>query len=336
MALSVEEPQPELSTSSSRTAARSGCALPPARRPSDAVLAFFDAPVARSLYLRFHGIRPSTARSPRRCSTPTGSRRGALAGWLGERVVALANYVRLRDPGTAEVAFAVADDEQGRGVGTRLLEQLAARAARGGIERFVAEVLAENRAMLGVFADAGFDVVARARAAARSRCGFPIAPTEAYRARVDERDHVAVAASLRPFFAPRDASPSIGASRRRGSIGGELFRNILDADFDGAAYPVNRGGEPVAGVRGYRSIAEIPDDRRPRRHLRARRRACSTRPRRRCEAASRALCVISAGFAETGAEGRERQEQLLALVRAHGARLIGPNCLGIAVRRSRR
>ena len=45
----------------------------------------------------------------------------------------------------------------------------------------------------------------------------------------------------------------------------------------------------------------------------------------------RALCVISAGFAETGAEGRARQEELLALVRAHGARLVGPNCLGIAV-----
>ena len=44
----------------------------------------------------------------------------------------------------------------------------------------------------------------------------------------------------------------------------------------------------------------------------------------------RALCVISSGFAETGAEGRERQEQLLALVRSHGARLLGPNCLGIA------
>jgi acyl-CoA synthetase (NDP forming) len=45
-----------------------------------------------------------------------------------------------------------------------------------------------------------------------------------------------------------------------GSIGGELFRNVLEADFDGAAYPVNRGGEPVAGVRGYGSISEIPDD----------------------------------------------------------------------------
>ena len=49
----------------------------------------------------------------------------------------------------------------------------------------------------------------------------------------------------------------VGASRRRGSIGGELFRNILAADFEGAAYPVNLKAEPVAGVRAYRSIGEI-------------------------------------------------------------------------------
>ena len=45
----------------------------------------------------------------------------------------------------------------------------------------------------------------------------------------------------------------------------------------------------------------------------------------------RALCVISAGFAETGREGAARQQELLGLVRAHGGRLIGPNCLGVAV-----
>ena len=44
----------------------------------------------------------------------------------------------------------------------------------------------------------------------------------------------------------------------------------------------------------------------------------------------RAVCVISAGFAEVGSEGEERQRDLLALVRAHGARLLGPNCLGIS------
>jgi acetyl coenzyme A synthetase (ADP forming)-like protein len=121
----------------------------------------------------------------------------------------------------------------------------------------------------------------------------------------------------------------IGASRRRGSLGGELFRNILEGDFAGAAYPVNRDGEPVAGVRAYRSIAEIPETIDV---------AVVSLPgaavleaaEQALRAGTRALVVISAGFAEIGSEGVERQEQLLALVRSHGARLIGPNCLGIA------
>ena len=50
----------------------------------------------------------------------------------------------------------------------------------------------------------------------------------------------------------------IGASARRGTIGGELFRNVIAADFTGAAYPVNPKGDPVGGVPGYRSVEEIP------------------------------------------------------------------------------
>src|SRR5207244_3352056 len=65
--------------------------------------------------------------------------------------------VRLRDPRAAEAAFAVADDYQGRGIGTRMLEQLAEAASGAGIEEFVAEVMADNAAMLGVLSDAGFE-----------------------------------------------------------------------------------------------------------------------------------------------------------------------------------
>ncbi len=118
-------------------------------------------------------------------------------------------------------------------------------------------VLADNRDMLGVFESAGSSLRASSKGA-RSRCEFPIAPTEHYRERVAERDHTAVTASLRPFFEATSVAV-VGASRRRGSIGGELFRNILAGDFTGVAYPVNRDGKPVAGVRGYRSIEEIPD-----------------------------------------------------------------------------
>ena len=300
---------------------------PPCTADEDALLSFFEGLSARSLYQRFHGIRKVDPQLAESLLEPDWDETGALAGWLGDRVVGVANYVRLRDPASAEVAFVVADEEQGRGIGTRLLEQLADRAAGSGVTRFVAEVLAENRAMLSVFTGAGFDVV-RELEHGEVEVSFPIAPTESFQARVAERDHIAVAASLRPFFEPRTVAV-IGASRRRGSIGGELFRNVLEADFEGAAYPVNRGGEAVAGVRGYDSIAEIPDEV----ELAV---ICLPGPRVLAAAEEalrkgvRALCVISSGFAETGAEGRKRQEHLLALVRSHGARLLGPNCLGIA------
>jgi acetate---CoA ligase (ADP-forming) len=300
---------------------------PPASADEDAVLEFLQGLSDRSQYLRFHGIRPIDRPLAESLLDPDWVETGSLAGWLGDRVVGVANYVRLRDPRSAEAAFVVADAEQGRGIGTRLLEQLAERAAATGVTRFVAEVMAENRAMLSVFTGAGFDVV-RELEHGEVEVSFPIAATEAFQERVEERDHVAVAASLRPFFEPCSVAV-VGASRRRGSIGGELFRNVLEADFDGAAYPVNRGGEPVAGVRGYSSISEIPDEV----ELAL---ICVPGPRvleaaeEALEKGVRALCVISSGFAETGAAGAERQEQLLALVRSHGARLLGPNCLGIA------
>ena len=305
----------------------------PTRDDEGALIAFFERLSDHSRYLRFHGARRVDATLVEYFLDPNWADRGALIGALtdaegNERIVALAEYARLRDPVAAEVAFTVAEELQGRGAGTRLLEQLAFRAAEVGIERFVAEVLPENAPMLAVFRDAGFEE-SRTLGGGEIEVRFPIAPTERFRARVEERDHIAVSASLRPFFAPAGVAV-IGASKRRGSIGGELFRNILAADFAGAAYPVNRDGEAVAGVRAYRTIEEIPDPI----DLAV---IClpGTRVLDAAEEALRkgvpALCVISAGFAEMGSEGAERQEKLLALVRAHGARLVGPNCLGIAV-----
>ena len=304
---------------------------PPRAEDADALLEFFRALSERSLYLRFHGLPSLGTQLVEPLLEPDWQEWGALLGMLAEngaeRVVAIASYVRLRDPVLAEAAFAVADEHQGHGVGTRLLEQLAERASEVGIERFVAEVLPDNRNMLGVFEAVGFELT-RELERGVVEVQFPIASTETYRDRVAERDHAAVTASLRPFFEPRSVAV-IGASRRRGSIGGELFRNILAGDFAGAAYPVNRHGEPVAGVRAYSSIEEIPDEV----DL-----VVISVPAASVLAAAeqalregvRALIVISAGFAEVGSEGAERQERLLALVRAHGARLIGPNCLGIA------
>jgi acetate---CoA ligase (ADP-forming) len=307
----------------------------PARDDGDGLAAFFSGLSERSLYLRFHGLRAVDEKLVAHFLEPDWRERGVLIGTLAdgdgnERIVAVGEYIRLRDQAAAEAAFAVADELQGRGIGTRLLERLASLAAEQGIERFVAEVMPENRAMLGVFEGAGLEVT-RELDGGEFEVRFPIAPTERYRASVDERDHLAVTASLRPFFEPKSVAV-IGASRRRGSIGGELFRNVLAADFTGAAYPVNRDGEPVGGVPAYKSVTDVPE-------VVDLAVVCLPGPLvlDAAEAALasgvKALCVISSGFAEVGAEGRERQERLLDLVRAHGGRLVGPNCLGIAVPR---
>lgn len=296
-----------------------------------ALIDFFNGLSAESLHLRFQGgisVDRRLVERFLRSDSETLSLVGELAGEDGTvRVVALGTFVRLRDRSRAEVAFAVADELQRRGIAGRLLERLAAHARAEGIELFVAQVLPENAAMVGVFRDTGFEVTRRIRDGI-VEVEFALSASPEVLDRIAQRDHSAVTASLTPFFMPRSVAV-IGASARRGTIGGELFRNVIAADFDGAAYPVNSKGDPVGGVPGYRSVEDIPAlvDLAvvcvPGAHVFA---AAESALR----AGVRALCVISAGFAETGAEGLERQEQLLALVRSHGARMIGPNCLGVA------
>ena len=242
----------------------------------------------------------------------------------------MANYIVIEGSDAADMAFAVADSEQRRGIGMRLLEQLARRARGSGIARFRADVLASNSTALGVFADAGFEVV-RQRDAEEVEVRFPIVPTVEFEARVEQRDHTAVVASLRPFFEPESVAV-IGASRRRGSIEGDLLRNILAADFAGSAYPVNlrrraRRGRARVSRRSTRSPTRSisPSSACPAS-------TCWTPPRPRSGRGVRALCVISAGFAEIGHRGPRAPGA--AARRSCGrtaARLVGPNCLGIAV-----
>jgi acetyl coenzyme A synthetase (ADP forming)-like protein len=301
---------------------------PPRTEDADRLLSFFHRLSDHSLYLRFHGHPSVEPHLVEPMLEPDWVERGALVGVKADEVVAAANYVRLRDARTAEIAFAVADELQGRGIATRLLEQLAGVAVAVGIEEFVAEVMLDNSAMLRVFADAGFETT-RETVLGTAEVHLALASTETLRARVDQRDHVGVVSSLQPFFDPQTVAV-VGASPRRGSIGGELFRNVLRAEFTGVCFPVNRDGRSVAGVRAYPSVGAIVEAV----DLAV---ICLPGPavleaaEDALAAGVRAMCVVSAGFAEVGAEGAARQEQLVALVRAHGARLLGPNCLGIAV-----
>jgi acetyl coenzyme A synthetase (ADP forming)-like protein len=297
-----------------------------------ALVEFFERLSPDTRHLRFQGAMRVDAHLARPFLHSDGedalSLVAELAGPAGDtRIVALGTFIRLRDATRAEVAFVVADDMQRRGIGSRLLERLAVHARRVGIERFVAQVLPENGAMLRVFGDTGFEVQRR-YVDGVVEVEFKLTASADVLERTDRRDHSAVAASLELFFRPRTVAV-IGASARRGTIGGELFRNVIAGDFDGTAYPVNRAGTPVGGIHAFTSVGEIPEPVElavicvPGEQV-------IDAARSALRAGIRALCVVSAGFAETGTDGVARQEELLALVRAHGARLIGPNCLGIA------
>jgi acetyl coenzyme A synthetase (ADP forming)-like protein len=302
--------------------------------PADggALVEFFERLSPESRYLRFQGAVSVDAHLVESFLRSDGDTSLSLIGELVDadgavRVIGLGTWVRLRDASRAEVAFVVADEFQHRGIASRLLERLAVHARGAGIDRFVAQVLPENAAMLHVFGDTGFEV-RRRYVGGVVEVEFALTTSDEVLERIAQRDHSAVAASLGSFFKPASVAV-IGASARRGTIGGELFRNVLAADFTGAAYPVNQKGAPVGGVPAYRTIEEIPAPV----DLAI---ICVPGPQvfEATESALRggvrAICVISAGFAETGSEGLERQTQLLALVRSYGARLIGPNCLGIA------
>jgi acetate---CoA ligase (ADP-forming) len=251
----------------------------------------------------------------------------ALLARIGERVVAVAGYHRLNEPTAAEVAFAVADEMQGRGLATRLLEQLAEVAAERGITRFDAEVMAGNRRMLGVFSGAGFDTQRRSEFG-EIHLALDLRPTELLEERVADRTHAAAVASLRALLRPRSVAV-VGASARGDSVGGAIFRSIVAGGFAGVAVPVHPDAGVVGSARAVRSLAELgePPDL-----------AVIAVPagevlgvaREAATCGVRALLVVSAGFSDSDEpEGREREEALLEAVRAHGLRLAGPNSLGV-------
>ncbi len=226
----------------------------------------------------------------------------------------------------AEVAFAIADELAGMGMATILLAHLAEVAAANGVAVFEAEVQAGNRRMVEVFRESGFPID-RSSLPGAIHIELPTSFSPGATERFEDRDRISAAAAVRQFLEPR-AVAVIGASRRRGSIGGEIFHNMLEAGFDGVVYPVNPSAEVVQSVRAYHDIADVPGEvdlavvAVPADAVADAARACAAK-------GVPALVVISAGFTEVGEEGAARQRILLEICRDAGMRLVGPNCLGI-------
>jgi acetyl coenzyme A synthetase (ADP forming)-like protein len=299
-------------------------------RPADEphLLSLLQSLSEESRWLRFYSTASGKALVSEAHREATLDRTFALLAFTGvqERVVGHAFYVAI-DSHRAEVAFTIANDFQGRGLGSMLLGQLAEVAAASGIQIFEAEVVASNQAMLQVFRSSGFPLEVQA-AAGQIHVTFPTSFSEEAINRFEHRESIAAVNALKLFFNPR-AVAVIGASRERGTIGGEIFHNLLSYGFQGPVYPVNPTAEVVQSVLAYASIEAIngPVDLAiivvPATQVVEVAAACGRK-------GVKALVVISAGFSETGAEGQERQRELLSVCRAAGMRLIGPNCMGIA------
>ncbi len=296
-----------------------------------AVDAFVQSVSAASRQMRFMGAISYVARSAIElmCADDPRDRFGLLAITgqdLDAQIIGLGNYVSMGVFGKAEVAFLVGDDHQGRGVSTLLLERLAGIAAGAGFVGFEAEVLSDNVAMINVFRDSGFEVC-QAYEGGSIHVEFPVSGLASLRERVELRDRIAAANSLVPLLQPRVAAV-VGASRDPAAVGSLIFRAILRSNFAGTVYPVNNQAASVHGVRAYKSVSDLPE--------KADLVIIAVPAGKVLDVAAEAvksgtkgLLVVTSGFAESGPEGAERQRELVQLVRSHGARLIGPNCLGL-------
>jgi acetate---CoA ligase (ADP-forming) len=254
----------------------------------------------------------------------------ALVATLGqgedERFIGVARYIRVDVSSHAEVAFAVIDDHQGRGIASVLLEHLSRIARDAGITEFEADVLGDNNRMLEVFGKSGFRV-RRAAASGVIHVAFPTAETEELIQVHNIRERAAAAQSVAAILRPRSVAV-IGASRDIGKIGGALLANLKDSGFNGPIYPINPGAAEVQGLKSYPSVSAVgePVDLAvfvvPAPAVEPQLTECA-------RAGVRAVVVITSGFAEVNEAGRAAERRIFELVRRSGMRLVGPNCMGV-------
>ncbi|MHC6625816.1 bifunctional acetate--CoA ligase family protein/GNAT family N-acetyltransferase [Streptomyces globosus] len=311
--------------------------------PEDAgrLVSFYEQVSDESKYYRFFAPYPRLSdRDVHRFTHHDYVDRVGLAATVGEDFIGTVRYDRIGPDGRpasvpadeAEVAFLVQDAHQGRGVASALLEHIGAVARERGIRRFAAEVLPANTRMIKVFTDAGYQQK-RSFEDGAVRLTLDLEPTAESLAVQRAREQRAEARSVQRLLAPGSVAV-VGVSRSGGGVGAAALRNLRDSGFRGHLYAVNEArapgieGDLLDGVRAYRSLAEIdaPVDL-----------AVVAVPAERVpqvvadcgEHGVQGLVVLSAGYAETGPAGLERQRELVRQVRSHGMRLIGPNAFGV-------
>ena len=300
-------------------------------RPADApaIVEFHSRMSDRTRYLRYFSPYPRIPeRDLERFVNVDHRDREAFVIVNGPRIMAVGRYERLGpDSPDAEVAFVVEDAHQGRGIGSVLLEHLAEAAQANGITRFVAEVLPENGGMLRVFSDFGYQVQ-RKYADGVVHLSFPIAPTEKSREVQESREQRTESRSIARLLAPR-AVAVYGASASGQGIGAAMLGHLRDGGYTGTIVPVHPRARRVAGLPAYRSATEaavtvdlaliaVPPE------------GVGAAVADAAAAGAGGLVVVSAGYAETGAEGAAAQRALVESAHGAGLRVVGPNSMGVA------
>lgn len=254
--------------------------------------------------------------------------RCALVAVVDGQVVALASFARLeRDPHVGDLGMLVDDEHQGAGVGALLLEHLAHLARAQGITRFSADVLVENSPMLRLLIDSGFATTTDHVRGGVRELTVDLQDSAVLQAAVHRREASAERASLTPVLRPR--SVAVVGSAKPGSVAERVAESLegrsrswslvgRDPDYRGRVHRVSapHGLAELAGQVDLVVVA-VPAGQ------------VLEVAQEATDAGARGLLVLSAGFAETGPEGRALQQRLVALCRERGMRLVGPNCLGI-------
>ncbi|MES4903197.1 MULTISPECIES: GNAT family N-acetyltransferase [unclassified Streptomyces] len=299
-----------------------------AARPQDRdeVLRMHQEMSAEDLRLRFFAANPRYAsEAAARVCAPARPGYLALLAVARGRVVGVAEYTALPaapgEPVCADMALSVAEGRHGQGIGTLLIEHLVTAARDAGISAFTAEALAENHAVLKVFADLGLRT-SRHFDGTDVRCTVHLEEDERYLSAVDERGRIADVASLRPLLRPRSVAV-VGAGRRPGSVGRAVLGNLRSGGFDGPLCAVNPHTDVIEATPAYPSVAALPLV--PELAVLAVPAPAVPETAQQCGALGvRALVVLTAGL-DAG-----QAEALFTTCRRYGMRLVGPNCLGIA------
>ncbi len=286
------------------------------------LLTFHERQPRDNLYRRFLSPKPTlTAKELDHFTNIDFHDRVALVVEDRGDFIAWASYERWKARDDAEVAFMVDAEHQGRGIATIMLEHLAAIARSNGIERFTAEALSDNRAMLRVFSRAGWPVE-RHYDSGLTEIEFSLTDTERFVDSVEEREHRADSRAVARLLLPKSIAV-IGASDEVGSVGHEMWHNTVTG-FSGPVYAVNPSHATVGGDVAYPSVSDIVDDvwlavvAVPAIHL----------------AATIDQCIakrVRGALVITAVDGLDiDMPNLVAHARRNGLRIIGPASMGVA------